>query len=199
MVLNDNLSSVKTNDLVFNFIQTRDSYSFVELISRHKGIIHGAISKFSALKEHEREDVYQDSVLRILESIPRFNIGSSKFSTWAYSCAKNASMHQLSENRKRGFLIKASQQSDTEPISFLERKGPTVENFWENDKFLDGEELKKARSSLTLDENQLLVWAYDEGLSYPEIGKKLGKSRQAVYSKLIKIYGKLRSLLKGLV
>ena len=191
------MEKLRTNDLVEQYIETKNPDAFTELISRHSRIIYSAISKFEGLKFHEKEDVYQDSVLRILESIPRFNMESSKFSTWVYSCAKNASMHQISENKKRGFLLKPTQLNNGDSMSFLEKKGPTVENMWDNDTFLDCKELENARLKLTEDENQLLTWAYDRKISYPDIGKKLGKSRQAVYSSLVKIYKKLRNLLEG--
>ena len=56
--------------------------------------------------------------------------------------------------------------------------------------------LRKARETLSSDEQLLLTLLYDEGQTMGEIGKLLGVSQQAVSKKHSKIITKLKKILK---
>lgn len=56
--------------------------------------------------------------------------------------------------------------------------------------------LRKARETLSSDEQLLLTLLYDEGQTMGEIGKALGVSQQAVSKKHSKIITKLKKILK---
>ena len=56
--------------------------------------------------------------------------------------------------------------------------------------------LRKARETLSSDEQLLLALLYDEGQTMGEIGKTLGISQQAISKKHSKIIAKLKEILK---
>ena len=58
------------------------------------------------------------------------------------------------------------------------------------------ENLKKARKTLSSDEQLLLTLLYDEGKTMGEAGKRLGVSQQAISKKHSKIITKLKEILK---
>lgn len=58
------------------------------------------------------------------------------------------------------------------------------------------ENLRKARKTLSSDEQLLLTLLYDEGKTMGEAGKRLGVSQQAISKKHSKIITKLKEILK---
>lgn len=58
------------------------------------------------------------------------------------------------------------------------------------------ENLRKARETLSSDEQLLIRLLYDEGQTMGEVGKKMGVSQQAISKKHTKIINKLKKFLK---
>jgi RNA polymerase sigma-70 factor (ECF subfamily) len=63
---------------------------FLEMIAMHKATIH-KVSRLYRDSPEDREDLFQEIVLQLWQSFPKFE-GKSKQNTWIYKIALNTAM-----------------------------------------------------------------------------------------------------------
>lgn len=130
----------------------------------------------------EAESVVQDSFLRLIEHLDRFE-GRSKVGTWLYRVAYNASMDQL--RKRRPFLPLASEMDDEGPLP-----SPTILTDWRNvpeRRLTEAEvsaELNRAISTLPEKLRAIFILYEVEGLSHAESAEVLDISISAAKVRL---------------
>lgn len=72
---------------------------FLQLIERHKGILH-KVARMYCDQAEDREDLQQEIILQTWASMPNFK-AESAFSTWLYRIALNTALVHLKKNQKR--------------------------------------------------------------------------------------------------
>ena len=166
-----------------------DSEALSLLINKYKNIAYNLA--ISIIKDKESaKDITQDSFLKVLENISRFN-NESKFSTWLYRIVYNESLQYIKKNQKASII-------DSE---FAKIENYPEEIFTSEDRYLD---LNLYQAIEKLDENErniiLLFYLADKslreinaitGLSIPNIKVILHRSRKKLYENLKLKYEKI--------
>jgi RNA polymerase sigma-70 factor (ECF subfamily) len=150
---------------------------FVDLINQNRGIIHKICRIYSSGSD-EREDLFQEIVLQIWKSFPKFR-GESKFSTWIYRIALNTAI-----SLKKSPRIEVT-VPDLPDIPYHEEKhvgdDPVTVLY-----HAIGQLLKVERA---------LIFLWLEEKSYEEIGKTIGLTAKNVSVKLVRIKAKLSKII----
>jgi RNA polymerase sigma factor (sigma-70 family) len=165
-----------------------DDRAFEELYARYGERI--AIFIRGRIRDHGRaEDVVQEVFISALRRL-RSSEQSIAFKPWIYEIAKNAC---IDEHRRSQRTREVSLDADAELLSggrdALLSIAPTPPAAMESKQRLD--DLRGAFGGLSESHHQLLVLREFEGLSYDEIGRRIGMSRQMVESALFRARRKL--------
>jgi RNA polymerase sigma factor (sigma-70 family) len=164
-----------------------DDRAFEQLYARYRDRIFSFI--LSKVHDHGRaEDIAQEvfisALRRLRESEQRIS-----FKPWIYEIAKNACIDEFRRgNRSREVPLETDGEFVTDRESTLSIV-PTPAAAVESKQRLD--DLRGAFGGLSSTHHQLLVMREFEGLSYEEIGDRLGMTRQMVESGLFRARRKL--------
>src|SRR5256714_13538641 len=164
-------------------VRRGDDRAFEELYARYSRRISSSI--FGMVKAHARaEDIAQDvfmSALRRMRETDR----PIAFKPWIYEIAKNACIDQFRRARR---AEEVSYDSDdglaAADYGRLVTTGPTPDVAVDQKMSLD--HLCGAFGGLSETHHEILVMRELEGLSYREIGERLGMSRPSVESTLFR-------------
>jgi RNA polymerase sigma factor (sigma-70 family) len=173
-----------------------DDRAFEELYQRYHRRITAYIQ--GMVHDHARaEDIAQDvfvSALRRMRDTDR----PIAFKPWIYEIAKNACIDQFRRSR-RGEEVSydADEGFGTSDYGRLVSAEATPEKRLENKQSLD--HLRGAFGGLSEAHHQILVMRELEGLSYREIGERLGMSRPSVESTLFRARRRLTEEYEELV
>jgi len=154
---------------------------FVLLLEENQNILH-KICKLYANDEDAHKDLFQEMVIQLWHSFPKFK-GESKFSTWAYRVSLNTAI-SLYRSKKR--KISTIEWND----SFEHIRNEEYDS-------REDEQLKslyKAVRNLN-DIEKALVYMYLEDKDYREISETLGISEVNARVKMNRIKTKLRTML----
>jgi RNA polymerase sigma factor (sigma-70 family) len=161
-----------------------DSEALSLLINKYKNIAYNLATSIVKDKESAK-DITQDSFLKVLENIYRFN-NESKFSTWLYRIVYNESIQYIKKNQKAS-------------ITDIDIESAKIENYTEEiltseDQYLD---LDLYQAIERLDENErniiLLFYLAEKslkeintitGLSISNVKVILHRSRKKLYENL---------------
>ncbi len=137
----------------------------------------GALRRYGPVPEHLLEDVVQDSLLRTLSHLDRFE-GRSRFTTWATTIAVRTALTELRRRRWKDVSLQdlgpaewpepavaaesGDPERDTAQARLLRALGRIVED------------------DLT-DRQRVAILSELRGMPQEEIGRRLGISRNAVY------------------
>jgi RNA polymerase sigma factor (sigma-70 family) len=164
-----------------------DDRAFEELYARYGERI--SIFIRGRIRDHGRaEDVAQEVFISALRRL-RSSEQSIAFKPWIYEIAKNAC---IDEHRRSQRSREVSLDADAELSGghgALLSIAPTPPAAMESKQRLDN--LRGAFGGLSESHHQLLVMREFEGLSYDEIGRRIGMSRQMVESALFRARRKL--------
>ena len=164
-------------------VRRGDDRAFEALYSRYQRRIHAYI--VGMVKDHGRaEDVTQEvfvSALRRMRETER----PIAFKPWIYEIAKNACIDQFRRSR-RAEEVSLEADEGLAPADYgrLVGSDPTPEAAVAAKQDLD--HLRGAFVGLSDTHHEILVMREFEGLSYREIGERLGMSRPAVESTLFR-------------
>lgn len=123
------------------------------------------------------EDMVQDSLLRILESLDQFQ-GRSRFLTWATSIAVHAAMSELRRRRWKDVSIDDVLAGSVVPTpGFEEEAGPDAA--WTR-RAMIARMYDAMENELTQRQRTALI-AEIRGMPQDEIARRLGSNRNAVY------------------
>jgi len=153
--------------------------TFDDWLSRHKGLLFKVVHAY-AFTPHDREDLFQEIITQVWNSIPRFR-GDAAVTTWLYRVALNCALAWSRKERKhrdRMESIETNEQVLRETVRIQE---PRLAWLYEQIARLD-----HVDRSLTL----LLL----DGFSYREMAETLGISENYVGVKINRIKSHLKSL-----
>jgi len=77
--------------------------AFREIITRHTGVIYAAVRSIMGNSD-ETDDTVQEIFVKIYKGLPRFK-GKARFSTWAYTIARNEAINALNRRKKNLYNI----------------------------------------------------------------------------------------------
>jgi RNA polymerase sigma factor (sigma-70 family) len=167
--------------------RTGDDRSFEELYARYRDRI-GAFIR-ARMRDHTRaEDVAQEVFISALRRL-RGSDQEIIFKPWIYEIAKNACIDEHRRNQRYREISLDSSDELSGGGGALVSIAPTPAAAMEGKQKLD--DLRGAFGGLSQSHHQLLVMREFEGLSYDEIGRRTGMSRQMVESALFRARRKL--------
>src|SRR5690242_17408120 len=160
-----------------------DDRGFEALYQRYHRRIHAYV--FGMVKDHQRaEDVTQEvfvSALRRMRATER----PIAFKPWIYEIAKNACIDQFRRSRRAEEVsYDADEGMGAADYGRLTSSDATPDVAMERRQDLD--HLRGALGGLSEAHHQILVMREFEGLSYREIGDRMGMSRPSVESTLFR-------------
>src|SRR3954451_18711375 len=177
-------------------VRRGDDRAFEELYGRYQRRISSYI--FGMVKDHARaEDLTQDvfmSALRRMRDTDR----PIAFKPWVYEIAKNACIDQFRRNKRAEEVsYDADEGLGAADYGRLVNGDPTPDIALDHKQQLD--HLRGALGGLSDAHHQILVMREFEGLSYREIGEKMGMSRPSVESTLFRARKRLTEEYEELV
>src|SRR3954452_2638630 len=177
-------------------VRRGDDRAFEELYGRYSRRISSYI--FGMVKDHARaEDLTQDvfvSALRRMRDTDR----PIAFKPWIYEIAKNACIDQFRRSRRAEEVsYDAEEGLGAADYGRLVNGDPTPDIALDHKQQLD--HLRGALGGLSESHHQILVMREFEGLSYREIGEKMGMSRPSVESTLFRARKRLTEEYEELV
>jgi RNA polymerase sigma factor (sigma-70 family) len=175
-------------------VRRGDDSAFEELFSRYRSRISAYV--MTAVGDHGRaEDITQDVFIAALRRL-RDTERPISFKPWIYAIAKNACIDEF-RRTWRASEVSLEQNGDVGPLEEqLPSSQPSPEAVLENRQQLD--DLQGAFRGLSENHHRILVLRELEGLSYGEIGKRMGMSRAMVESTLFRARKRLNAEFKDL-
>ena len=183
-----NVSEAGDEELVGSFVGTQDEAAFNELVSRYSDKVYRLAYRITG-DPTDAEEVLQEVFIILVEKLGTFR-SESKFSTWLYRVASNASYMFLRNGKKYqnnslslddykpyndyGVLegVEEKDWSSTPDYQLLSREGT--------------EKIEKAIGELPEDYRIVFHMKDVEGLTSKEIAKILGLSLPAVKSRVLR-------------
>ncbi len=164
-----------------------DDRAFEQLYARYRERIEAFI--LGRVRDHGRaEDIAQEVFMSALRRL-RANEQEIAFKPWIYEIAKNACIDEFRRaQRSREVSLDADESLNGDRGALLSI-APSPPAAVENKQRLD--DLRGAFGGLSDVHHKLLVMRELEGLSYDEIGSRMGMSRQVVESTLFRARRKL--------
>ena len=193
-----NLSNL---DLINSYRETKDNSYLAELIEKNKPLIYKRMQDFK-IRWSDFDDAFQGCLERLLSSIDSYDSKKSKFSTFVYMLTTSECIAFIGKSNRTGLVgIKDCwgeslkyNKSGYKPTFMEPSSDPedvTSDLYWELD------ELKKVISTLPRHEQSLINRSYNQKMSFVEIGRELGITKQAVYQKILGIQNKLKKKLNN--
>jgi RNA polymerase sigma factor (sigma-70 family) len=163
-------------------VRRGDDRSFEELYSRYGGRIVAYV--LGMVGDHGRaEDITQEvfiSALRRMRATDR----PIAFKPWVYEIAKNACIDEFRRTRRAKEVSLDSDDEGESQAPALVSRGPSPDVALERRQQLD--DLRGAFRGLSDNHHKILVLRELEGLSYTEIGRRMGMTRPVVESTLFR-------------
>jgi RNA polymerase sigma factor (sigma-70 family) len=160
-----------------------DDRAFEQLYARYRDRIHAFI--LSKVRDHGRaEDLGQEVFMSALRQL-RASDREIVFKPWLYTIAKNACIDEFRRGaRAREVSIESDEELGAAAGERFLSAVPTPAAAVESKQSLD--DLRGAFSGLSDSQHKLLVMREFEGLTYDEIGERLGMTKQMVESGLFR-------------
>ena len=174
-------------------VRAGDDHAFEQLYHRYQRRIGAYI--YGMVHDHGRaEDITQDVFMSALRRM-RATETSIAFKPWIYEIAKNACIDAFRRSR-RAEEISYDADDGSERLHLVS-KGPTPEAAVDTRMSID--HLRGAFGGLSEAHHQILVMRELDGLSYRQIGERLGMSRPSVESTLFRARRRLSEEYEELV
>jgi RNA polymerase sigma factor (sigma-70 family) len=174
-------------------VRAGDDHAFEQLYHRYQRRIGAYI--YGMVHDHGRaEDITQDVFMSALRRM-RATETPIAFKPWVYEIAKNACIDAFRRS-KRAEEISYDADDGSDRLHLVS-KGPTPEAAVDTRMSLDN--LRGAFGGLSEAHHQILVMRELEGLSYRQIGERLGMSRPSVESTLFRARRRLSEEYEELV
>jgi RNA polymerase sigma factor (sigma-70 family) len=174
-------------------VRAGDDHAFEQLYHRYQRRIGAYI--YGMVHDHGRaEDITQDVFMSALRRM-RATETPIAFKPWVYEIAKNACIDAFRRS-KRAEEISYDADDGSDRLHLVS-KGPTPEAAVDTRMSLD--HLRGAFGGLSEAHHQILVMRELEGLSYRQIGERLGMSRPSVESTLFRARRRLSEEYEELV
>jgi RNA polymerase sigma factor (sigma-70 family) len=175
--------TVRTDHELVSAVRRGEDSAFEQLFSRYRGRIRSYVSRILADPDRA-EDVTQEvfmSALRRLRDTER----PIAFKPWIYQIAKNACVDELRRRTRRSLEVPFDQDREcSDEGGDLLWRDPGPEVAMESKQRL--EDLRGAFRGVSEVHHRILVLRELDGLSYKDIGERLGMSRAVVESTLFR-------------
>ena len=160
-----------------------DTDAFEALVTAYQKQIYNLTLRYVSSPE-DAADLTQEAFLRAYRSLDSFR-GDSRFSVWLYRLTTNICIDFL-RSRGRGSASSLTVENEDEEIEELD----VPDERFEPQKELERRELQRAvrdgLASLSEDAREIVVLRELQGLSYAEIGERLGLEAGTVKSRLFR-------------
>lgn len=149
-------------------LKANDDDAYREVVARFGDALYGYIYSITG-DHHLSEDVISETYLRMVEHIDSYTFYGAPFKAWLYRIAHNLAINTLKRTRPTIPVDSASFAEPTggDPATTVEAR-------------LESEALRAAISSLTEDQQQVVLLRFVAGQSHNEVARALAKSETAV-------------------
>ena len=189
----DTKDAVSDTDLVAS-VRRGDDRAFEELFRRYQQRVTGYVTRMVGCREHA-EEITQEAFISALRRL-RETEQAIAFKAWIYGIARNGAIDHLRARSRRGTEVGYDAVE-----SFVEPSGalavPAPEAAIESKQALN--DLQGAFGGLSDAHHQILVMRELEGLSYDQLGTRLGMTRSQVESTLFRARRRLEEEYSELV
>ncbi len=135
---------------------------------------------------HAAEDLASEVMLKVLESIKKYQFKGTPFSAWVFRIARNR-LIDLHRRRKRHGEVNL-----TEPLAAMQIGPQTLA-----ERALDRGQLQLALRYLTDEQRQVIVLKFIEGFDNASVARVLGRSEGAIKSLQHRALNSLRRVMSG--
>lgn len=182
------ISEYKDEELVESFVSTQNEEAFAELVNRYTDKVYRLAYRITG-DPTDAEEVLQEVFIILVEKLGTFR-SESKFSTWLYRVASNASYMFLRNGKK--FQSGSLSLDDYKPYNDYGVLEGVEEKDWSSTPDYQllsregAEKIEKAISELPEDYRVVFHMKDVEGLTSKEIAEALGLSLPAVKSRVLR-------------
>lgn len=160
------------SDEVLVYLYNRGSNAAFEILyERHKGNLYNFICRI-VQDPGMAEDIFQEVFIRIINSSASFKM-KSKFTTWAYTIARNLCIDHIRKRNRTDAKIIVEKDLDKENrVSLVERVADSSLTPEDN---VSSSEIRiyidEALSRLNPDQKEVFIMREEQGLSFDEIAQ----------------------------
>jgi RNA polymerase sigma-70 factor (ECF subfamily) len=149
---------------------------FDDWLSRHKGLLYNVVHAY-AFAAHDQDDLFQEIVTQVWNSIPRFR-AESAITTWLYRVALNSSLAWTRKERKH--WGRTQTLDGTEPARTDPARTRNARLDWLHEEIAQMDHVDRSLTLLLLD-----------GCSYRDMAETLGISENNIGVKINRIKARL--------
>ena len=170
-----------------------DQDAFAQLLELHQNKVYGLTLRLTGSPEDAME-LTQETFFNAWRGLPNFHF-ESKFSTWLYRLATNATIDFLRREKRRKSLTVTSLSAEDDPQRLLDipDRRFTPQDELERKEFQAA--VRRGLGQLSDEHRQVLVLRELNGLSYAEIAQVLGIEEGTVKSRISRARLALRKVL----
>ncbi len=167
--------------------------AFAQLLELHQNKVYGLTLRLTGSPEDAME-LTQETFFNAWRGLPNFHF-ESKFSTWLYRLATNATIDFLRREKRRKSLTVTSLSAEDDPQRLLDipDRRFTPQDELERKEFQAA--VRRGLEQLSDEHRQVLVLRELNGLSYAEIAQVLGIEEGTVKSRISRARLALRKVL----
>jgi RNA polymerase sigma-70 factor (ECF subfamily) len=140
--------------------------AFRAIVERYQDPLHQFVRSFLG-GPRDAEDLTQEVFIQAFRSLGKFR-GDSKFSTWLYSIARFVCLHEI--RRRKGAK---TEPADPQSEAFASLPEPSESHQTRLEREERSARLREAVDSLSQAHRPVIVLAFWENMSYPEIASVL--------------------------
>ena len=160
--------------------ESKQKRIFDDWLSRHKGLLFKVVRAY-AFTAHDQDDLFQEIVAQVWNSIPRFR-AESGVTTWLYRVALNSSLAWTRKERKhlgRTKTLDGTEPALTEPAR---TRNPRLD--WLHEEIARTDHVDRSLTLLVLDGFSYRDMAEILGISENNIGVKINRLKARLIDKL---------------
>ena len=158
-----------------------DQNAFGQLVADNQAMVYSLAYRMTGHAD-DAEDLAQEAFLNAWRGLDKFR-GQSSFSTWLYRLTSNACVDFLRKKKRQGELSMTLEEDGEE-----ERQADITDERWSPQEEVERQETREAvrqgLAALSPDHREVLLLRELEGLSYREIGQRLGLEEGTVKSRI---------------
>lgn len=158
-----------------------DKNAFGQLVADNQAMVYSLAYRMTGHAD-DAEDLAQEAFLNAWRGLDKFR-GQSSFSTWLYRLTSNACVDFLRKKKRRGELSMTLEEDGEE-----EKQADIADERWSPQEEVERQETREAvrqgLAALSPDHREVLLLRELEGLSYREIGQRLGLEEGTVKSRI---------------
>ncbi|MCM2338979.1 MAG: RNA polymerase sigma factor [Burkholderiales bacterium] len=182
--------SKKTDEELVKIYKDGEDMALKYLIERYYSPVYNFTLRL--VTKENTADIIQETFIKVWKNIYKYDIQKSSFKTWIFTIAKNTTTDFL---RKKKSILFSDLDENDETFS----ENITDESLLPDEilqKLQDSELLNKKLEKLSLSKRTILIFHYQEELTFDEISKILEKPLNTVKSQHRRALLELRNMFK---